>query len=148
MTTKNNPFADQLGERLQQYRAKVDALHRQKLEVEEKLKIYESLCQDCERLLKADQISTEGIEISAEVLKPAAISDQSTENISVPQAVDYVLRSNQRPMHIREIYERVKELYPNLIVANLRKQVGVSVLRGMEAKKYERIDRGVYKIKV
>lgn len=137
---------DKLREMLQQYMAQADAWRRERAKAEEKVQAYEALAKYCERLIKAQELTAAGKEIKLEVLEAPDEVNQRALGISVPRAVDNILRSSQRPMHTSEVSKRVKELYPDIVVGDLEKQVNNSLGRGVPAGKYERVGQGVYKV--
>ena len=144
--SNNSSTIDKLREMLQQYRAQADAWRRERAKAEENVQTYEALSKYCEHLIKAQELAAEGKDIKLEVLEAPGELGQSVLGISVPKAVDNVLRSNRRPMHTSEVSKRVRELYPNIVVDDLEKQVNNSLGRGVLAGKYERVAQGVYKV--
>ena len=142
----NDNTIEKLREMLQQYSAQADAWRRERTKAEENVQTYEALSKYCERLIKAQELAAEGRDIKLEVLEAPRELGQSVWGISVPRAVDNVLRSNRHPMHTSEVSKRVRELYPNIVVNNLERQVNNSLGRGVLTGKYEMVAQGVYKV--
>ena len=145
MTTDKDRLID-LKQKLQEYRAQADAWRREREKADRKVRVFEALCDYCQRLMKAEELVAGGVDLEIEHLEVSAELGESVLSISVPKAVSNVLHSNQRPMRSSEIYERVEELYPNIVVGDLKRQVSNALGRGVRMGQYERVAQGVYRV--
>jgi hypothetical protein len=105
----------------------------------------ESVSKEDEEITKLTEPST----VLNKETKPEIATAVSTPPPSIPRAIEPILTNTGHPMNIDEIYRQVIQTYPNIsqVVQHVRKEITVALLRGVEAGKYEKVQRGIYKMR-
>ncbi len=150
---------DELKERIRQ---RLELLHRriselteQQKATEKQIKAYKELVRYYHAVYEAEHGLGMEKDLDPELLeKLERIVNKEPEKEkkqykSVPEAVIEVLVEKAQPLHAREIAKEVIQKYPDIEdrVKDVKRQVVVALVRGVQQDMYERVGRNIFKLK-
>ena len=146
---------EQIRQRLELLHRRINELMEQQKATEKQIKAYKELVRYYHAVYEAEHGLGIEKDLEPELLEKLEriVTEEPEEDKkqykSVPEAVIEVLVDKSQPLHASEIAKEVIQKYPDMEdrVKDVKRQVVVALVRGVQQDMYERVGRNIYKLK-